>query len=152
MIKYGNACAVHNPDIWNKAVNTMKKNGHYSKLELYLEEYFICNNVNYKSNYSQDVRYPFHCDFYLPDKDLFIEINNYWHHNNHFFNNTSIDDQNTLNIWKEKSKTKPQYSVAIDVWIIRDIEKLNCAIKNKLNDIVLWNKQDIYNFIHDFTK
>lgn len=151
LIKYGNACAVHNPDIWNKAVSTMKKNGNYSSLEDYLERYFISNNIEYKSNYSKDARYPYHCDFYLPKFDLFIEINNYWHHNTHFYDKSNKNDRTILQLWKEKAETRPQYKIAIEVWTKRDVAKLQCATKNKLNYIVLWNKNDIDDFIQNFT-
>ena len=149
--KYGNVCAVHNDEIWNKAISTMKSNGNYSKLEDYLEQFFIQNNIPYKSNYSGDKRYPFHCDFYLPNTDTFIEINGYWHHNTHFYDGRRKKDKETLQLWKEKSKTKPQYNVAIEVWTQRDIKKRNYARKYKLNYIVLWNKSDIDLFIANFT-
>lgn len=129
----------------------MKKNGHYSKLELYLEQFFTSNNIKYEPNYSKDPRYPFHCDFYLPEIDTFIEINNFWHHNSHFYDCNNDNDIKIANYWKEKSKEKPQYKVALEVWTIRDVNKRNCAIKNNLNYIVLWNKDDIDLFIKTFT-
>jgi len=149
--RYGNACAVHNDEIWSKAVAAMKNNSNYSKLEDYLEQFFIKNNIEYYSNYSKDKSYPFHCDFYLPNTDTFIEINGYWHHNTHFYDGRRKKDKETLTIWIEKSKTKPQYKVAIDVWTKHDIIKRKYAKRHKLNYIVLWNKKDIENFINNFT-
>lgn len=150
LMKYGNACAVHNPDIWNKAVSTMKKNGNYSKLEDTLEQFFIQNKIKYIAQY-KDIRYPFHCDFYLPAYDMFIEINGYWHHNGHFFNKRNKKDLETVQIWIDKSKTRPQYKVALDVWTNKDVQKYKCAKKNKLNYIVLWNKNEVQQFIQHFT-
>ncbi len=149
--RYGNACAIHGKEQWKKAVQTMKKNGHYSKLELSLEQFFNDNNIKYIPQYSDD-RYPFSCDFYLPYYDMFIEVNVYWHHNDHFFNSKNEDDLNTVNIWQEKSKTKSQYKVALDVWTNRDIQKYRAAKQNKLNYIVLWNKEQINQFMTNFTK
>ena len=128
----------------------MKKNGNYSKLEDKLEKFFIESNISYIPQY-KDARYPTHCDFYLPYTDTFIEINGYWHHNNHFYDKNNKEDLETLKIWKEKSKTKPQYKVAIEVWTIRDVKKLNYAKQNNLNYIVLWSKQDVDLFIKNFT-
>ena len=149
--RYGNACAIHGKEQWKKAVQTMKKNGHYSKLELSLEQFFNDNSIKYIPQYS-DNRYPFSCDFYLPYYDMFIEVNVYWHHNDHFFNSKNEDDLNTVNVWQEKSKTKPQYKVALDVWTNRDIQKYRTATENKLNYVVLWNKEQVNQFMTNFTK
>ena len=145
--KYGNKCAIHGKDQWKKSVDTMKKNGHYSKLELKLEQFFIDNHINYLPQYS-DERYPFSCDFYLPDIDIFIEINVYWHHAGHWFNKNDQNDLKLLNIWKEKSKTKPSYKVAIDTWTNRDVQKKQYS-KN-LNYVVIWSKEELDNFINHF--
>lgn len=148
--RYGNAGAMHNPELWKKAVATMKKNGNYSSLEDYLEQFFNKNHINYATQYKEK-RYPFFCDFYLPDTDTFIEINGYWHHNGHYYDGRRNVDKETLKKWKKKAKTKPQYKVAIEVWTIRDIKKKKYAKRNKLNYIVLWNKNDIDSFIQNFT-
>lgn len=150
LIRYGNACAVHDSKIWSKAVQTMKSNGNYSKLEDYLEDFFIKNNIYYIPQY-KDERYPFHCDFYLPNTDTFIEINGYWHHNNHFFDINNSEDLLIAQKWLELSKTKSQYKVALDVWTNRDVQKYNAAKQNNLHYIVLWNKSDITQFITNFT-
>ena len=147
--RYGNECALQNPALWKKAVHTMKENGNYSKLEDMLEQFFIQNKIKYESQY-KDTRYPFHCDFYLPIYDMFIEINGYWHHNGHFFNKNNKEDLKIVKIWTEKSTTRPQYKVALDVWTNKDIQKYNAAKKNKLNYIVLWNKTDIEQFMKNF--
>ena len=144
--KYGNKCAVHDPKVWKKAVHTMKKNGNYSRLEDKLEQFFKDNNIDYTIQY-KDKRYPFHCDFYLPKTDTFIEINGYWHHRDHFYDKNNVEDVNIVKQWTKLSKTKPQYRVALEVWTIRDVQKYEAAKKNKLNYIVLWNKTDVENYI-----
>ena len=148
--RYGNACAVHGEEQWKKAVETMKKNNHYSKLELRLEQFFKDNQINYISQYKCNL-YPFYCDFYLLDFNVFIEINVYWHHNSHFFNIKNEKDLETVKIWTEKSKTNPQYKVALDVWTNRDVQKYKIAKANKLKYIVLWSKKDIEYFTQNFT-
>lgn len=132
----------------SKAAKTARKNGTRSALEDYLESYFIQNNIMYKIEYNVDPRYPYFCDFYLPDSDMFIEINGYWTHGGHWFNNKSKEDLEKLSLWKQKNT--PQYKTAINIWTKLDIQKRQTAIKNKLNYVVLWNKQDIDNFINSF--
>ena len=53
-----------------------------------------------------------------------------------------------------KEKTEPnrknQYEIAIDVWTIRDIKKINTAIANNLNYIVFWNMTEFDNWINEY--
>ena len=104
-------------------------------------------DINFIYEYDKDLRYPYYCDFYLPDSDIFVEINGYWMHNNHWFNENSIEDLNTLKSWKKQAKTSTRMRAAINVWTKLDIEKRNCAKDNKLNYVVLWTIEDIQNWI-----
>ena len=145
--KYGYECSFQSREVRLKAIKNMQKNGNRSSLEDYLEQFFIDNNINYQQEY-KETRYPYFCDFYIPDTDTFIEINNYWTHNNHFYDETNDNDIQTLKEWQNKANSgKKGYLGAIYVWSILDVQKRQCAIKNKLNYIVLWNKKDIDNFI-----
>jgi hypothetical protein len=131
----------------SKAAKTRRLNGNRSKLEDFLEDFFIEHNIDYQTEYKES-RYPYFCDFYLPDTDTFIEINGYWTHVGHWFDETNQEDLQLLEQWKQKDS--PQYKRAIYVWTQSDIEKRNTANKNNLNYIVLWNKQDIINYINSF--
>lgn len=133
----------------SKAAKTRRLKGNRSKLEDFLENFFIENNILYQTEY-KDERYPYFCDFYLPDTDTFIEINGYWTHVGHWFDETNQTDIQLLEKWKLKNT--PQYKRAIYVWTISDIEKRNIAISHNLNYIVLWTKQDIINYINSFNK
>lgn len=133
-----------------KALRTTKANGNISSLEIYMEKLLIENNIKYELQYNEDIRYPYHCDFYLPKFDIFIEINGYWMHGGHFFDENNSEDLATLEKWK--SKNTSQYNRAIVVWTKSDLEKHNKAIENNLNYVVLWNKQDITNFINSLIK
>ena len=148
--RYGNPCAMQNPEKWKQIVKTMKSNGNYSSLEDLLEKFFKQNKIEYKPQHKEE-RYPYHCDFYLPKSDMFIEINGFWHHNKHFYDENNPKDKETVRIWKEKSKTKPQYLVALDVWTRRDVQKRQSAKQNHLNYVVLWNKSEVLDFIENFT-
>ena len=124
----------------------MRGNDNHSKWEDILEQHFINKSIAYEKQYS-DERYPFPCDFYLPDSDTFIEINGYWSHNDHFFDESSKDDQDTLSLWIDKANHgHKQYENAVYVWSIKDRQKHEIAIKNKLNYIVLWTYDDLLNY------
>lgn len=71
-----------------------KKNGTYkkSKKEDECYELLIKKYDNVIRQYRDENRYPFNCDFYIPNEDLFIEFNGYWTHGSHLYNNLSIDD------------------------------------------------------------
>ena len=132
-------------DARQKAIITKKKNGtiNSSSFEKDLAKFFEIHNINYISEYT-DARYPFHCDFYLPDEDCFIELNIHWTHGGHWFNEDN--DLNILNQWKEKAKKSKYYRLAIKIWTEVDPNKYNIAKENKLNYIVLWNLEDIEQF------
>lgn len=132
-----------------KALRTAKANNTRSSLEVYMEELLSSFSIVYKCQYKDD-RYPFWCDFYLPDTDTFVEINGYWMHGGHWFDENNENDLNIINKWK--SKNTSQYNRAIYVWTKSDLEKRNTAINNKLNYIVLWNKTDIENYINSLIK
>lgn len=130
-----------------KSQKSMNKNGNDSSLEDFLENSFNNNNIVYIKQYNADSRYPYFCDFYLPDSDTFVEINGYFTHNGHWFDKNNLDDINTLNIWKEKAKEHSMYETCIRVWTDSDVKKRNSAKNNKLNYVVLWSKQDILDWI-----
>ena len=109
-----------------------------SKIEESIKDYFIQNNIIFKSQYMSEV-YPFHCDFYLSDYDLYIEIQGNWTHGFHPFDKENIDDIKTLNIWKEKSKNKPYYKCAIKVWTDSDVKKRDIAKSNNLNYLEIFS-------------
>ena len=90
-------------------------------------------------------KYPFSCDFYIPDKDLYIEYNGTWTHGNHLFDSFNKDDISKLNEWKEKSKKSRYYKNAIYTWTDLDVRKNNIAKQNNLNYIILWKLSDILN-------
>lgn len=93
-----------------------------------LMKYFTDIKREYKSE-----KYPYHCDFYIPSIDLYIEYNGMWTHNNHPYDENSEYDKEILNLWIEKSKTSKYYKRAIDIWTIEDVNKRKIALENNLN-------------------
>lgn len=131
----------------SKACKTRIKNGNHSGLEDNLENFFIEHNINFKKQY-KEVRYPYRCDFYLPDTDTFIEIHGFWMHGGHWFDYNNAKDNEILNYWK--SKSNDTYIKAIDCWTRSDLERRKVAIENSLNYIVLWDINDIENYKKSF--
>lgn len=123
-------------------------NSNTSKIEdsLYnfLIESFGVSNI--ERNYSQDYRYPFHCDFYIKCLDLFIELNAHWTHGGEPFDLNNIKCQEKLELWKEKAKRSQFYENAIKTWTERDVEKQKVARENNLNYTILYSSNDILNF------
>ena len=118
--------------IQQKIYQTKKKNKTFnsSSIEKRFEAYLKENNINYKTQYKSEV-YPFSCDFYFPDNDLYLEINAHWTHGGHPFDSTNKDDILLLEQWRKRN-TK-FYDIAINTWTVRDVLKRETAKKNNLN-------------------
>lgn len=91
---------------------------------------------NVKRQY-KSVEYPFICDFFVEDINLYIECNFHWTHGGHLFNENNIEDINKLNKWK--SKNTKYYNKAIYTWTNLDIRKHNIIQENKLNIKIFYN-------------
>lgn len=126
--------------IEKKAFETTKKNGMYrTKLEdRYLD---ILKKVypDIIQHYTSE-EYPFECDFYIPSKDLYIELNVFYLHGGHFFDEKNPEDINKINDWKSRN-------IDTTVWTVKDPIKRDFAIRNRLNYVVLWSENELNNFI-----
>ena len=89
--------------------------------------------------------YPFNCDFYIKELDLYIELNAHWTHGGHFFDVNNSNDVATVEKWK--SKHTKFFDSAIDTWTRRDQLKVQAAIKNQLHYIVFWNLEEVQSWI-----
>lgn len=135
-------------DFKNKQYKTKKKNNSFNtskienKLELLLRELFPDLKTQHKSEL-----YPFNCDFYAPELELYIECNFHWTHGGCFYDENNKENRNTLEKWKQRSERSRFYENAIDTWTRRDLNKLNTALKNNLNYIAWFNKEQAYDWI-----
>lgn len=75
--------------------------------------------------------YPFACDFYIPELDLYIEYQGHFSHGKEPFNPHKEEHIKKVELWK--SKNKRSYNDAINVWTVRDPLKRETARKNNLN-------------------
>ena len=96
--------------------------------------------------------YPFACDFYIADNDLYIECNFHWTHGKHSFDKNNPDDIKKLNLWKKRSKEKDYYISAIDVWTNRDIMKREIAEKHGLNYLEFFSFSELKNYFYALNK
>ena len=121
----------------NHSFNTSKPE---EELYLYIKEKF----PSVKRQYKDKLRYPYNCDFYIPELDYFIELQGYYTHNTHPYNPNSILDQVLVERYKERYGPKCQ---AITIWTLKDPEKRDCAKRNHLNFKEVWNLEEGKKFI-----
>lgn len=125
--------------------NTRKKNHTFNTSNPENDYYkFLLKNNPGKTiyrNYKCD-RYPFYCDFYIVEDDLFIELNLHWTHGGMPYDENNEDCIKKLNEWIEKSKVSNFYKNAIETWTIRDVKKLQQAKENNLNYKSIYNIQE----------
>ena len=126
--------------IKQKEHQTRQKNGTFntSKPEdncynLLLTKFEVVNR-NYKSK-----EYPYLCDFYIPSLNLYIECHFHWTHGTHPYMGTK-EDLKIIDFYK--TKHKKYYDIAIYVWSILDVKKLQIAKENKLNYLSFYTEND----------
>ena len=141
--RYGGKSSSCDPRVVKKGYETRRKNGTFntSSPETSLHNRLLEMYSNVENNYNKDSRYPFHCDFYIPDRDLFVELNLHWTHGGHWFDKNDTDDLAKVDKWKKKDSKF--YDMGINNWTVRDLKKRQTAQKNNLNYVVLWTVLDI---------
>ena len=142
--KYG----VENPaqlkEIIGKAYNTKKKNHTFGKSKEEDEIYnLLCSKYKEVKRQYKENRYPFACDFYVPELDLFIEYQGYFTHGKEPYTGTKKQKE-TIKLWESKNTTK--YNDAINTWVKRDPLKRETAKKNHLKYLEFFNKKDFMNW------
>lgn len=135
-----------------KGQNTKRENGTINTSNPEDEIFkLLKNKYSDTIRWYKDSRYPFECDFYIPNKDLFIELNFHWTHGIEPFNKENKQHLNLVNYWFEKSKeiyndgkhkgqNKEYYTKAIYVWTELDTLKLKTFKDNNLNYKIFYNK------------
>lgn len=104
-----------------------------------LVEYVSQHGMTVVRQYRDEKRYPFAVDFYIPERDLFIELNGSWSHGGHWYEADREMDQRTVQTWLKKGKKSKYYRVALETWIKRDVRKREAARKAQLNYVTLWD-------------
>ena len=146
--RYGVKNVMQIPGVLDKINQTKRLNNTFntSRIEELFKIYLDSNNIEYEYQYKCD-RYPFNCDFYIKEYDLFIEIQANWCHGKHPYDPEK--DNEVVKIWKNKN-TK-YYNNAIETWTIRDVKKRNIAKENNLNYLEIFSN-NIDEVIYEYTK
>ena len=133
-----------------KQHDTKKRNNSFntSSVEKCFGDYLSGKGMSFISQY-RDERYPFNCDFYLPEYDLYIEIQGSWTHGGHPFNPENPNDLEKLDLWR--SKGTPYYDNAIYTWTDLDVRKRDMAEENHINRLEIFSS-DITETIRIFEK
>lgn len=132
--KYGVDYAMQDKDLVSKNVEAKRQNGTLSTSSV---EKHVNGFDNFESQYNKDARYPYLCDFYDKDRDLFIEVNASWTHGYHWYD--ADKDAAVCAKWKTKSEKSEYYANALEVFTKRDAQKRERARQNDLNYVTLWD-------------
>lgn len=130
----------------NKEYNTKKENKTFttSALEDSFKLLLENNNINYISNFKSD-KYPFKCDFYLKDYDIYIELQFHWSHGIEPFILNEIKHEEIKSKWANMNTE--YYNKAIKTWVTDDVLKRNTAIKENLKYVEVFNKNNLIKLI-----
>lgn len=131
---------INSPEAIKKSLNTKLKHGTFIKSksedEFYKKLCTVFSEDDVVHGYSDD-RYPFMCDFYIKSKDLFIE---YQGHQTHGYE--PYDKHNDKH--SDYLKYMEAHHNDMSTWTTRDPLKLNTALKNKINLLLIYPKNDSY--------
>ena len=151
LLKFGCEYNMQNENIRKRVQITKRTNGTFKssceedKIYNMLLTKFAC----IKRQYSSDV-YPFMCDFYIPEIDLYIEHQGYWSHGKHAFNPDDEKDRIRLDSWKAKGTEI--YNNAINTWTIRDPLKRKTAEENNLNWVEFFTIEEFNKWFESINK
>lgn len=132
--KYGVNYAMQDKDLASKNVEAKRQSGTFSTSSV---EEHVKGFGDFEVQYNKDARYPYLCDFYDKERDLFIEVNASWTHGYHWYD--AEKDVAVCTKWKAKSEDSAYYANALDVFTKRDVEKRETARVNSLNYVTLWD-------------
>lgn len=150
--KYGCEYPMQNKEIILKSFKNrydINKSYKFSKKENEIYNYLIMIDKDTKRQYYSEL-YPFHCDFYLPKFDVYIEYQGMWTHGKHPFNKDNTDDIEILNNWEIKAQTSKFYKSAIINWTITDPLKRETAKINKLNYLEIFYNESYKEIIDNY--
>lgn len=123
-----------------KRIYDTKKRNHTfnsSKVEdkLYIDLCSIYGEDNIIRNYNNDL-YPWNCDFYIAPLDLYIELQGYYTHGQHPYDENNIEDQNRKKYLIDKYGEDNQQ---VRIWTISDVKKRYKAKENSLKYLEIYD-------------
>lgn len=130
------------PQTLEKIYVTKRKNKSFNTSKIEDDFYnLLCTKFNNVQRQYKTEKYPFLCDFYIPDIDLYIEYNGNWTHGKELFCYNNINHLIRLDYLIERSKTSDYYQQAIYTWTELDVKKQKTAKENNLNYLCFYNKK-----------
>lgn len=151
-LRYGASNSVQVDAIRNQIFEHRRQNHTMSSSRVEEDLYALLLTVFDESDIDRncivDGRYPYHVDFYVKSRDLFIEMNGDKCHNRRWFDSENADDIHTVAVWEEKArrallsgKKHSRYTKYIEVWTGSDVKKREIARHNNLNYLVFWDSR-----------
>jgi len=140
----------HIDKICQKTYDTKKKNHTFnsSAAEEIIYEKLMQVFPLTQRQYTSDL-YPYPCDFYIPELDLYIEYQGFFSHGDEPFNKENDKHKKILEDWTHKASQenfkkdkKDLYKVAIHTWTYKDPQKRQTAKENNLNWIEFFTIED----------
>lgn len=142
------------PSHQRRIVSAKRENGTFntssSEDALYelLVEHADQHGMTVVRQHRDEERYPFAVDFYIPERDLFIELNGSWSHGGHWYEADREMDQKTVQTWCEKGEKSQYYLNALGTWTERDVRKREAAREAQLNYVTLWDGSEALSDAH----
>lgn len=137
------------PSHQRRIVSAKRENGTFNTsssedaLHELLVEYADHHGMTVVRQYCDEERYSFAVDFYIPERDLFIELNGSWSHGRHWYEADREMDQKTMQTWRKKGVESQYYRTALETWTERDVRKRAAAREAQLNYVTLWDGSEV---------
>ena len=133
----------------NTLVNSKLESMAYNLLKKYFSDI--------KCQWKDDEKYPYNCDFYIPEIDTWIEIQGFVTHGPEQFDENNIEHLEKVSILKQKNmahKTpnKNLYFEIIKCWTELDVKKRNMAKRNNLNYKEFWNIEQLKEWLLQYER
>lgn len=150
--KYGVISPSQLLSVKQKINDTKRKNSSFniSKPEEQIYQLLKDKFEHVERQYFDKNRYPYNCDFYIPELDLFLEFNGIWTHGREPFCENNPLHIEKLNRWVDKAKTSEFYENAIYVWTDLDVKKRQIALQNNLNFLEFFSFEEFQQWINSF--
>lgn len=150
--KYGAANSVQVPELREKIFASRVFNGTLNSssgeelIYMLLCEQFGADDV--QRNVVIDNRYPYHVDFYIRSRDLFIEYNGDRCHMDCWFDESNPEHLELVEEWRNRARVveaesgkTSRYTKYISTWTGSDVDKRTKAKDSGLNYLVFWDEK-----------
>jgi hypothetical protein len=144
--KYGYKHAMQHPEVIDKMWKTKIEKG--SCRTSNIEESFykeLLKRFSHVKRQYKTKEYPFFCDFFVEDINTYIEINYYYTHGGFPFDESNIEH---IQIFQKLQQNGSEE--ILKIWSGSDVLKQKTAQKNNLNYVMLYNDQEINDWLKNF--